>query len=35
MNDALHLKYLVTAPADLQWGMATNSVGQAQLNVLD
>ncbi len=27
MNDALHLKYLVAAPADLLWGTAINSVG--------
>ena len=27
MNDALHLKYLVAAPADLLWGTAVNSVG--------
>ena len=27
MNDALHLKYLAAAPADLQWGTAINSVG--------
>lgn len=27
MNDALHLKYLVAAPADLKWGLAVNSVG--------
>lgn len=27
MNDALHLKYLVTAPADMHWGTAINSVG--------
>ena len=27
MNDAIHLKYLVAAPADLRWGTAVNSVG--------
>lgn len=27
MNDALHLKYLVTSPNDLLWGTAVNSVG--------
>lgn len=27
MNEAIHLKYLVAAPADLKWGTAVNSVG--------
>ena len=27
MSEALHLKYLAVAPADLLWGMAVNSVG--------
>ena len=32
MNEAIHLKYLVAAPADLLWGTAVNSVGFQAVN---
>ncbi len=31
MTDSVHLKYLVTSPADLLWGTAVNSVGYQEV----
>ncbi|NLZ19770.1 MAG: AraC family transcriptional regulator [Bacteroidales bacterium] len=31
MKEALHLQYLVAAPADLRWGLAVNSVGYQEV----